>query len=286
MYNASKLPINTQLSKPQSGNVFRYVTTHIMDTVCVLRSIAKTEGVFALWKGMTATMFGVIPARAIYFSTYTHTKQVILANRRMHGEDAWVHLGAAITAGVITATATNPIWMIKTRMQLTPRNDISNIRLIAEIIREEGVRGLYKGMTASYLGVIEGTMQWIMYERMKKSMPDARYGDLFVAAAASKFVAAVIAYPHEVIRTRLRETTTVVREGKNVQVRKYRGLLQAAKLVLKEEGPRALYGGMTAHLMKVVPNSAIMFFCYELLLHAYKQATMIQAPLLLIEEEI
>lgn len=274
------------MSTSQSRNVIRYISTHVLDTVGVLRSIARTEGVLALWKGMTATMVGVIPARAIYFSTYTHTKQVILANRRKHEEDAWVHLGAAITAGVITATATNPIWMIKTRMQLTPRNDISNIRLIAEIIREEGFKGLYKGMTASYLGVIEGTMQWIMYERMKKSMPDARYGDLFVAAAASKFIAAVIAYPHEVIRTRLRETSTVVREGKSIQVRKYTGLLQATKLVLKEEGLGALYGGMTAHLMKVVPNSAIMFFCYELLLHAYKKAATIQAPLLLIEEEI
>ena len=45
---------------------------------------------------------------------------------------------------------------------------------------------------------------------------------------------------------------------------KYTGLRQAAKLIYQEEGMAAFYGGMTAHLMRVVPNAAIMFFCYEL----------------------
>jgi solute carrier family 25, member 33/36 len=35
-----------------------------------------------------------------------------------------------------------------------------------------------------------------------------------------------------------------------------------------------LYGGMTAHMMRVVPNSAIMFFCYEFLTHLYHSTIM------------
>jgi solute carrier family 25 protein 33/36 len=33
----------------------------------------------------------------------------------------------------------------------------------------------------------------------------------------------------------------------------------------------SLYGGMSAHLMRVVPNAAIMFFCYEAILHHFSQ---------------
>lgn len=83
------------------------------------------------------------------------------------------------------------------------------------------------------------------------------------AAAVAKLVAACIAYPHEVIRTRLREP--IPKNG----VAKYTGLLQTLKLVAKEEGVVALYGGMSAHLMRVVPNAAIMFFCYEAILHNF-----------------
>lgn len=67
----------------------------------------------------------------------------------------------------------------------------------------------------------------------------------------------MVAYPHEVIRTRLREPLPV--NG----IPKYTGLLQCLKLVIREEGFVSLYGGMSAHLMRVVPNAAIMFFCYE-----------------------
>lgn len=222
---------------------------------------------------MGATMVGVIPARAIYFSTYSTAKRHLTALNGSR-EDSMVHLGAAVAAGVTVATATNPIWMIKTRMQLSRQADMSNWACIVGIVRQEGLRGLYKGMTASYLGVIEGTMQWVLYERAKHHYLQAdgresRWAELFGAAAASKFIAAIIAYPHEVLRTRLRETTSVCVDGREVKVRRYTGLWQAARLVVREEGAAALYGGMTAHLMRVVPNSAIMFFCYEMLLQAY-----------------
>ncbi len=34
-----------------------------------------------------------------------------------------VHLSAAALAGVVTATATNPIWVVKTRLQLDSRRN-------------------------------------------------------------------------------------------------------------------------------------------------------------------
>jgi len=58
----------------------------------------------------------------------------------------------------------------------------------------------------------------------------------------------------QVLRTRLRQP---IPDG--MLKPKYTGLLQTLKLVIAEEGARSLYGGLTAHLMRVVPNAAAMY---------------------------
>lgn len=94
------------------------------------------------------------------------------------------------------------------------------------------------------------------------------------AAGGAKMLAALITYPHEVspfalawerrsqtlsffssqvLRTRLRQPALAG------GVRKYFGLVQTLKLVVAEEGVQALYGGLTPHLMRVVPNAAAMY---------------------------
>lgn len=46
-------------------------------------------------------------------------------------------------------------------------------------------------------------------------------------------------------------------------VQVYTGLIQTLRLVIAEEGARSLYGGLSAHLMRVVPNAAVMYSIYE-----------------------
>jgi solute carrier family 25 protein 33/36 len=207
-------------------------------------------------------------------------------------QNSLVHLTAAALAGIVTSTVTNPIWVVRTRMQLSAadrgqagtKEVVKNSwGTIKDIMKSEGVRGFYKGLSASYLGVTEGTIQWVLYERLKKwTKSFERRGalgewlGLLGSAGAAKFVAALISYPHEVpffarltlfrlfvdihafkvIRTRLRQPLT---NGKL----KYTGLWQTLRLVIAEEGVMSLYGGLSAHLMRVVPNAAVMFFIYE-----------------------
>jgi len=134
--------------------------------------------------------------------------------------------------------------------------------MIRKIAREEGVRGFYKGLSASYLGVTEGTIQWVLYERLKRLSASTQgeggseWVGMLTSAGTAKCVATLITYPHEVIRTRLRQPLV---DGKM----KYTGLVQTLRLLLAEEGARSLYGGLSAHLMRVVPNAAVMFWVYE-----------------------
>jgi len=47
---------------------------------------------------------------------------------------------------------------------------------------------------------------------------------------------------------------------------KYTGLAQCFRLIWKEEGMAALYGGLVPHMLRVVPSAAIMFGTYETVL--------------------
>ncbi|OLL22084.1 putative mitochondrial carrier [Neolecta irregularis DAH-3] len=268
----------------KSCTIGRAAARHFSETCQILGDIYRVEGPRALFKGLGPNLVGVVPARAINFYTYGNGKRIIADSFNNGRESTWVHLASAAIAGIVTSTATNPIWLVKTRLQLDRqeggmRQYKNSFDCLLQVFRKEGVVGLYRGMSASYLGVTESTMQWVLYEHFKKIITERSVGrrllsleptgwDTFVewggklgAAGSAKFLAAGVTYPHEVLRTRLRQTPTT-----NGQL-KYTGLIQCFKLVWKEEGMVALYGGLTAHLMRVVPNAAIMFGAYELVLH-------------------
>jgi len=131
----------------------------------------------------------------------------VIANQFNGGvETAAVHLSAAAMAGIVTSSFTNPIWVVKTRMQLSASNSkpfSSSWECIRTIVSESGYRGLYKGLSASYLGVSEGVIQWTLYEQLKKVAKRAEGGPLewvgmFGAAGGAKTIASLITYPHEV----------------------------------------------------------------------------------------
>lgn len=172
----------------------------------VYRDIFKNEGVPALFKGLGPTLVGVIPARSINFFTYGNGKQIIANEFNQGKENAAVHLTAATFAGIVTGTCTNPIWVVKTRMQLSAAQSepfVSALACIKHILRNESIFGLYKGLSASYLGVSEGVIQWTLYEQLKQVTKRAEGGPLewigmLGAAGGAKCVASLITYPHEV----------------------------------------------------------------------------------------
>eukprot|EP00591_Stephanopyxis_turris_P002702 CAMPEP_0195520412 /NCGR_PEP_ID=MMETSP0794_2-20130614/16796_1 /TAXON_ID=515487 /ORGANISM="Stephanopyxis turris, Strain CCMP 815" /LENGTH=311 /DNA_ID=CAMNT_0040649759 /DNA_START=244 /DNA_END=1179 /DNA_ORIENTATION=+ len=243
----------------------------------VVDKILATNGITGFYKGIVPTLIGIIPARSAYFFSYEQTK------RRLSPVLPAGCVGNAIVsglaAGIASNTLTNPIWMVKTRMQLIADGSVGQrvysgyTDVIKTIAKEEGLGGFYKGVSASYWGCIEGSIQFMLYEKLKTKMLQ-KHNDLrlrqglepsdklskmtyFCSAALAKGVAAAATYPHEVARTRLREQA---RGG----VFKYTGMWQTLSLIAKEEGRNGLYAGMGMHLVKVVPNSAIMFLTYEI----------------------
>ncbi|XP_062450087.1 solute carrier family 25 member 36-like [Rhea pennata] len=237
----------------------------------LLRTILEKEGMRSLFRGLGPNLVGVAPSRAIYFAAYSGVKEKL--NAVLVPESKKVHMLSAACAGVTSATLTNPIWLVKTRMQLEARvkGELGGnaLQCAMRVYHTEGLRGFYRGISASYAGVSETIIHFVIYEALKQQLRNSCHSlspplrlspnshdffELMGAAAVSKTCASCIAYPHEVIRTRLRE------EGS-----RYRSFIQTLQLVVHEEGPLALYRGLLAHLIRQIPNTAIMMATYELI---------------------
>ena len=242
-----------------------------------IRYIVQNEGTKALFKGLGPNLVGVAPSRAIYFCAYSKSK--IAFNAILTPDTPLVHVFSAFCAGFVACTLTNPIWFVKTRLQLDHRSDkITAMECVQRIYRQSGILGFYKGIVASYVGISETVIHFVIYEAVKASLaayriPDDRktlrdFLEFMAAGSFSKTIASSIAYPHEVVRTRLREEGT-----------KYYGFFQTVRTVLAEEGPHGLYRGLGTHLIRQIPNTAIIMATYEAVVyilnrHFHEQALM------------
>ncbi|XP_031520133.1 solute carrier family 25 member 33 isoform X3 [Papio anubis] len=198
-----------------------------------------------------------------------------------HFLEAWVQIWLELHhQAFITNSLMNPIWMVKTRMQLEQKvrgsKQMNTLQCARYVYQTEGIRGFYRGLTASYAGISETIICFAIYESLKKYLKEAplassangteknptSFFGLMAAAALSKGCASCIAYPHEVIRTRLREEGT-----------KYKSFVQTARLVFREEGYLAFYRGLFAQLIRQIPNTAIVLSTYELIVYLLEDRT-------------
>lgn len=108
---------------------------------------------------------------------------------------------------------TNPIWFVKTRLQLDTR--MTTGECMRKIYRSSGIRGFYKGITASYFGISETVVHFVIYEALKAQLvahhshgPNHNkttrdFLEFMVAGAVSKTIASCIAYPHGTVTLHL-----------------------------------------------------------------------------------
>ena len=99
--------------------VFTGTARSYSSVLSAVRTIVSTEGVGALYKGLSPAMLGSAMSWGLYMHFYEHAKAALLAGRASETRlSSLEHMGAAMSAGGAVALITTPIWMIKTRLQL------------------------------------------------------------------------------------------------------------------------------------------------------------------------
>uniref|UniRef100_A0A8C6ZTR3 Solute carrier family 25 member 36 n=1 Tax=Nothoprocta perdicaria TaxID=30464 RepID=A0A8C6ZTR3_NOTPE len=276
-------PLEVVKTRLQSSSVTLYISEVHLNTVSgatvnrvtrvspgplhCLKMILQKEGPRSLFRGLGPNLVGVAPSRAIYFAAYSNCKEKL--NNIFNPDSTQVHM---ISAGVAVSGYTNFIFFILFFRNRGERR-MSAFECVQRVYRSDGIKGFYRGMSASYAGISETVIHFVIYESIKRKLLEYKtasamdnvdesskeasdFVGMMMAAATSKTCATSIAYPHEVVRTRLREEGT-----------KYRSFFQTLSLLVREEGYGALYRGLTTHLIRQIPNTAIMMSTYEVVVY-------------------
>lgn len=253
-------------------------------TLPTLRRILKEEGIKGWYRGIGPTIVGYLPTWSIYFTTYHHFKAVLSSPSL---PPPVVHVLSAVAAGAMSSTATNPLWVIRTRLMTqakgqTPFYYKNAIDALVTIVRTEGWTALYKGLTPSLLGTTHVAIQLPLYEFLKSTLSrhhvdqlDARA--VLVSSVVSKTMASIVSYPHELIRTRLQNQSSVNPGALGVQ---YRGLFHAIVKIYREESLSGFYRGLPTNLAKVVPASAITFVSFETIISYFRSKNCIRSHMI------
>ncbi|XP_021714594.1 folate transporter 1, chloroplastic-like isoform X2 [Chenopodium quinoa] len=243
-------------------------------------TIARSEGLRGLYAGFTPAVIGSSISWGLFFFFYSRAK------KRYSGDEEdklspGHHLAAAAEAGALVSFFTNPVWVIKTRLQL--QNPLHQTRqysgvydALRTITKEEGWTALYRGIWPSLLLVSHGAIQFTAYEELRKLLVDfksekAKTKDVEVLnsldytflGASSKVAAILFTYPVQVIRSRLQQRPN--QDG----VPRYADSFHVIKETARFEGLRGFYKGITANLLKNVPASAVTFVVYENVLKVF-----------------
>lgn len=242
--------------------------------VTSLQNIVRTEGFRGLYRGLSPTILALLPNWAVYFTCYEQIKGLLRSHEGCNELTTIGNIIAAAGAGGATAISTNPLWVVKTRLQtqgmrpnVVPYKSV--LSALTRITHEEGLRGLYSGILPSLAGVSHVAIQFPAYEKIKLYMAKKdnttvdklNPGSVAIASSISKVTASVMTYPHEVIRSRLQEQG----QAKNSSGVQYAGVIDCTKKVFHKEGIKGFYRGCATNLLRTTPSAVITFTSYEMI---------------------
>ncbi|XP_022098882.1 solute carrier family 25 member 43-like [Acanthaster planci] len=168
-------------------------------------------------------------------------------------------------AGVTSRSLTAPLDVIKVLSQVgTKETKQGFFKAFVNLYQSQGLRAFWKGNLIGCLRLSPfSTIQFSAFYKLKSRLADEN-GRMsppkaLLAGSLGGMVATVVTYPTDMVKTRL------IVQSTNKQRRRYRGIVHAFKLILKEEGLLAFYRGLYVSLLGSMPFSACTFLIYELL---------------------
>ncbi|KAM7476181.1 hypothetical protein LguiB_023424 [Lonicera macranthoides] len=133
--------------------------------------IYKSGGVGALYAGMSPTLIGMLPYSTCYYFMYETVKKSYCLAKKKDSLSRPEMLLIGALSGLTASTISFPLEVARKRLMagaLQGKCPPNMAAALSEVIREEGIMGLYRGWGASCLKVMPSSgITWMFYEAWK-----------------------------------------------------------------------------------------------------------------------
>ncbi|KNH08035.1 mitochondrial carrier protein [Perkinsela sp. CCAP 1560/4] len=247
------------------------------------RDTYRYEGISALYRGVGLAMFASVISWGIYMIVYKYL--LFFYNKHSIGNSIVFDYGASLIASMLCALFTNPIWLIKTRMQLQDRTatDVVYYKSFIHggrvIVRTEGFLALFRGLVPQMLLSLPNALYIPMYELFKRSFVQiasphsdrhCNMWEIFICSCIAKTIITVLSNPLLVIKTKMQDHRNS-KEAHSSQIR-YTGFRSAIAEAISREGVMKglVLRGLGIGLAQKILRSTTHLVIYELFLRAMK----------------
>ncbi|RLN94456.1 hypothetical protein BBJ28_00005397 [Nothophytophthora sp. Chile5] len=227
------------------------------------KTIYKEEGGMALYKGLSPFVTNMVLKYALRFGSFAWFKEQIAG-----GKDKPITPTINFTAGLLagcfeSVLIVTPFEVIKTRMQkeVGVGRFKGPVDCARQVVKNEGITALWKGNVPTMAR--QGSNQafnFMAFAWLNHNVWDKQDGDGKTLPTYATFINGLIAgslgpmfnTPMDVLKTRLMAQETI--KGQEL---KYKGFVDALRVIAREEGMGALWKGLLPRLTRMAPGQAI-----------------------------
>ncbi|KAK9470171.1 mitochondrial carrier domain-containing protein [Dipodascopsis tothii] len=231
---------------------------------CLLKTV-RNEGPFALYKGATPPLVGWMAMDSVMLGSL-HNYRMLIKDHVFPDRERLPVIGhslAGLGAGCTVSFVAAPIEQVKARLQIqydaATRRYTGPINCAVSLVRESGLRGLYRGLLATMIFRSSFFFLWGSYDVLTRTMRErtalSEAAINFWAGGLSAQLFWTLAYPADVIKQ-----TIMIDDVRNPR---FKSWLDAARTIYVERGTRGFFRGFVPTAIRALPTNASALVVYE-----------------------
>ncbi|KAK2612948.1 ADP/ATP carrier protein [Conoideocrella luteorostrata] len=261
-----KTRLQVQVRPNKSGSQLVSETPHYNSTWDAISRIVTDDGIKGLYAGINGSLIGVASTNFAYFYWYSVARALYMKSSKAASSSPSIAIELALgaAAGALAQLFTIPVAVVTTRQQTARSEERKSLLATAREVIEgpDGVPGLWRGLKASLVLVVNPAITYGAYERLRttffKDKANLRPWEAFLLGALSKAMATIATQPLIVAKVGLQSRPPPGRKGKP-----FKSFVEVMQFIIEHEGPLALFKGIGPQIFKGLLVQGILMMTKE-----------------------